>query len=160
MVVAIRWPSAGVSGGGRDLALRADDLTSVRYLTRTTSPKDTTQASSTSLTHPEARLMCGFTFLFIYLTLLAYVPPLASLTPGHGRSWRGPGGSQDTAQGRQLIASIKSSSRLVRSLFFFPSRATIWRQGISRPALDTPKTNRRRTAVRPRRPPRPPAPAA
>ena len=44
------WPSAGVSGGGRDLTLRADDLTS----RGTTSPKDpsTTQPNNTKQPHP------------------------------------------------------------------------------------------------------------
>ena len=52
------------------------------------------------------------------------------------------------------------SDCLLRRQILFPSRATRWRQGLRAPALATPKTNRRRTAVRPRRPPHPPAPAA
>ena len=44
--------------------------------------------------------------------------------------------------------------------FFFPRAQRDGGKASYAPALATPKTNRHRTAVRPRRPPRPPAPAA
>ena len=44
--------------------------------------------------------------------------------------------------------------------FFFLGGNAMAATPLCAPALATPKTNRRRTAVRPRRPPRPPAPAA
>ena len=55
------WPSAGVSGGGRDLTLRADDLTSLG----TTQPDNQTQPITTldgkyvfSVFETEAKTLC------------------------------------------------------------------------------------------------------